>query len=231
MLDKPITIDQQLEAVLKDDSISNEKKKLFQKKVNEHNELLMKIKNEKTKSEGNQKEGTISALATSYSGSLAVPYFKQETSYWCGPATTKQTVHFFNGYSSSQSTIATAIGTTTAGSVLSDMVKYVNSQQSTINYLIITAPSEELIQSIARYTITGNEPAIARLKIVKGGSWIYSSAGHYMNVTGYSNYGSSVRVTDPYIGWINPSSNGSYYVTSNELYTATITHFAQQISY
>lgn len=221
MTDKPITIEEQEQALIKDSSISSEKKSKFLKKFEAYKELKRKTNN----------MASIQSTNDPSSGYISVPYFKQEKNYWCGPATTKQTLQYISGSSSSQAVIAKAIGTTTDGSNLSDMVSYLNNNQSNKNYVIVTDPSEDLIQGIAKVIVDDQAPAIGRLAFKKGGNWEYSTRGHYLNITGYSNGGSSIRVTDPYIGWISPSSSGSYYVTSNEVYIATKDHFARQISY
>ena len=177
----------------------------------------------------------VSPMTNDFSGFLNVPYRQQETNYWCGPATTQQTLTYINGYANSQSSIANAIGTTSSGSDLASMVPYINNHESRNYYIIVTSPSESLIQSIAEYGVRSSAPPIGRLKIQQGGNWEYSSSGHYMNISGYTGYGDYIRVTDPYIGWVDPTiannSNGSYFVTSNEFYTATANHWAHQISY
>lgn len=222
MNDPNITLEDQEQSLL-NAATSEEDKNKIKNRFEEHYDLV-----EKSKKGSNE----VSPLLTNDpSGTLSVPYFKQEKSYYCGPATTKQTVHFINGSSSTQGTIASAIGTTTDGSNLFDMVNYINNEQSHHDYLIINNPDEPLIQSIAEYAVRNDSPAIGRLKIAKGGNWAYSSVGHFLNVSGYSDYGRKIRITDPYIGWVQPSSSGSYYVTSNEFYTATNNHFADQISY
>ena len=218
MTDKPITIEEQENAVLNDRSLSYEEKTRFLQRIQEHKDLI---------------NGDIITpqVANDPSGSIAVPYFKQDNSYYCGPATTKQTVHFIKRTSSSQATIATAIGTTTAGSNLTDMMTYINNNQTRRDYIIVTNPSEDLIQSIVEYSVRNLAPTVCRLKIATGGNWLYSSSGHYMNLSAFTNYGANIQVCDPYLGWVTSTSTGKYYVTSNEIYTATANHFAHQIMY
>ena len=228
MVNSAVTIEQQEADVLNDSSLSAAKKILFKKKFETHRLFLAKDLARNL----NKLDSLVTINATTNpSGTIAVPYYKQENSYYCGPATTRQTVSFIKGSASSQSVIASAIGTTTAGSDLTPMKNYLNSVQSRNAYVITTSPSESYIQFIAEYGVTESAPPMARLKIVKGGNWLYPSAGHFMNVSGYKSYGSSIRVTDPYIGWVVAGHVGSYYVTSAELYTATATHFAHQMSY
>lgn len=227
MTDVSMTLEEQEQILLEEPNLSEQQKNMIKEKFAFHKELVETIK-----SKEKSKKDSVSTLTTNNpSGTISVPYFKQETNYWCGPATTKQSIHFINASSSSQATIAQAIGTTTAGSDLLSQVNYLNKNQSRNAYMIVNSPSEALIKSIAEYAVRKPAPAIGRLKIAKGGNWAYSSAGHFLNVSGYSSYGSSIRVTDPYIGWITPSSTGSYFVTSAEFHTATKNHFANQISY
>ena len=54
---------------------------------------------------------------------------KQETSYWCVAASTQAALLHLTGTTISQSTIATAIGTTTSGAKLSEARKYLNNMQ------------------------------------------------------------------------------------------------------
>lgn len=219
MTDSPISIEEQEASILNDVNISENQKALF----------LQKFKDYKKMKSGNK--GISPMVANTKSGFLSVPYFEQETGYYCGPATTKQTIEYINGASQSQSTIASAIGTTKDGSNLTDMKNYINREQGRHAYIIVTSPSEDLIQNIVEYSVRNGAPTVARLKIAKGGNWAYTTSGHYMNLTGFKNYGANIRVTDPYIGWIQSSSSGSYYVTSNEIYTATINHKSKQMMY
>ena len=228
MVNSAVTIEQQEADVLNDSSLSAAKKILFKKKFETNRLFLAKDLARNL----NKADSMVTINATSNaSGTIAVPYYKQQNSYYCGPATTRQTVSFIKGSASSQSVIATAIGTTTAGSDLTPMKNYLNNVQSRNAYVITTSPSESYLQFIAEYAVSESSPSMARLKIAKGGNWQYSTNGHFMNISGYKSYGGYIRVTDPYIGWVQTSSSGTYYVTSRELYVATANHFAHQISY
>lgn len=52
-----------------------------------------------------------------------------------------------------------------------------------------------------------------------------------MNANGCDNYGNKIYVTDPNIQRVDKNASGSYYVTIDELYNATVNHFAQQMAY
>jgi len=161
---------------------------------------------------------------------LGVKLFTQDTSYYCGPATVKQTLHYINGSSPSQSTIASGIGTTTAGSALQPMVNYINSRINS-RYVIVSKPSKNRILQMVEYGVDNYMPVICRLKFSRGGSWKYTTGGHFLNAHGYNSYGDEIVLTDPYIQWIDSSAGGSYWVSLTELHTATQSHFAQEMAF
>ncbi len=167
---------------------------------------------------------------------ISVPVCKQETSYYCGPATVQQVLKFNNGVSdtTTQAAIAKAIGTTTSGSTLSPMLPYIREHTTYgfVGYQIYKNPSiEQMRYLIAKTVYFDYGPPIARIVFKKTGNWPYSTNGHYLNVSGYdykneSNLSASnnrVRLTDPNIQRVNPSSDGSYWVTLSEIHTATAT--------
>lgn len=189
------------------------------------NDLLMK----KAAIESSQSRANIAAT---YSAStISVTYYKQETSYYCGPATTKQTIQYMNGKSDTQSTIAKALGTTENGTDGTKIVEYLNGKQSRVYWTIADDTSTSGLQTRISHAIAGDtkRPPIARTKFSKGGNWKYSTAGHFLNISGYTNNMEKVRITDPNIGRVDSSSSGSYYVTMKEIRDAIINHFAQHM--
>lgn len=161
-----------------------------------------------------------------YAATLSVPYFKQEQRYYCGPATTKQSMHYLIKSSPSQASIASDLGTTTDGTDGLQIVKYLNNNTS-YHYIVSSGSDKESMRMNIFYAMTETKaPPVLRLKFSQGGSWRYSTNGHFMNASGINDGGSRIRVTDPFIGWIDPSSTGSYYVTMDELHLATTNHFA-----
>lgn len=169
--------------------------------------------------------------------SLDVTVYKQEEKYYCGPATTKQTMKFLTGSADSQSTIAKALGTTTEGTDGLRIVSYLNSKQSKVRYTVQTNPSVDQLKSwqqsgFNRIYMGGNmytnlKPHIARVKLAQGQDWAYSTNGHFFNVTGYSANQAKTRISDPNIQRVQPSSTGHYLVTYTALYNATKNHFAK----
>ncbi|MCQ4935561.1 MULTISPECIES: C39 family peptidase [Anaerotignum] len=172
------------------------------------------------------------ARSASSGGALGVKVFTQEEEYYCGPATVKQTLHYINGYSSSQKSIANAIGTTPAGSNLEPMVEYINDNKDYgSTYVIISQPSKSKILRMVEYAVDHETPVVCRLRFKRTGSWEYKTNGHFLNANGFNSYGDEILLTDPNIKNVRPSAGGSYWVTLNELYNATNDHFAQEMAY
>ena len=168
-----------------------------------------------------------------FDASLNVPYFKQETTYWCGPATARQTIQFLNRTTpASQSQIATSMGSTTAGSDMDQVINYIN-RNTNYNYIKASANNKENMRMNFYWAMTETiAPPILRIRINnRVGNWTYTTQGHFLNATGISRTGNMVRVTDPYIGWINPSSSGSYWVTFDEVHAATVAHTNQHYAW
>lgn len=159
---------------------------------------------------------------------LEVPLHTQETDYYCGPATTLQTLEYHGSYGHTQTSLARDLGTTSNGTDGLNIVDVLNTNQNKVYYIVVNLSTKENMMGSLISSIAGiSSPAVLRLNITKGGNWIYESKGHFMNVSGVSDTYSVVRVTDPFIQWKDSSSTGSYYVTSDEVYTAIDNHFAR----
>ena len=154
---------------------------------------------------------------------LAVPLFVQENSYYCGPASVKQIVHFFKGSSSSQATYASLLGTTSAGT---DMTKIAPVLQSKAGrgYIMSdivnqTTWSNRIVTNIA----TTKWPVMLDIK-TNGLQWAYATDGHFLDICAIMRDGSTlthVYFTDPHYKYPN-----SAYQRSVELaYRANANHF------
>lgn len=177
----------------------------------------------------------VSACSTVTKHTFGMTQCEQVESFFCGPATVQQTLLQLVGsvFRATQYEIANDIGTTCKGSVLSNMCDYVNDNNEFCYYIIVTNPTLDGMKNILTCDIPSYVPIMCRLKIVKGGNWIYDSSGHYMNANGFDFSGTTdmVYVTDPWVTVVDPTHNGSYWITLEELHTATTTHFAQEIAY
>ena len=134
---------------------------------------------------------------------LNVTAFLQDNGHYCGPATVKQTLHYINGNSSSQSTYATALGTTTAGTDMTVIPCVLNNNQSSHDYVYSSFSNISTWITYLRSALSANVPAIADINTI-GSVWPYETTGHFVNLSGL-NYDSedgpglnTVLVTDPY---------------------------------
>lgn len=203
--DKPQTAYEQYQEMLNDSSFSTEECQDFYTKM--------------FGSTGQNTKATTITMKV-----LAVPYYKQETNYYCGPATARQTVAFFNGSAESQDTIWSKVKADTENSTVGDKLKnYVNDKQSKNTYGLKYPSSASVLSEDIYDDLNRDVPVILWVKVTKGGNWLYTtSGGHFLNASGINTGGSLVEVTDPYIGWVSGSySSGKYWVTSQEAYSAT----------
>lgn len=228
---EPITLDQQLENVINSEEI-NEGQKL---------KVISKINSAKEINEG-QENSIVTRASNTYNCTRSIPYYKQQNSYYCGPATTKQSLQYLKGTSPSQSTIASSLGTTTSGTDGTKIVEYLNNNQSSNYYVIVEPTSQSAMESTIYSGLTNfNAPPILRVKITSGQvstqhpqSWYYTTNGHFMNISGqYTVNGSTIyQVTDPYIEYKASSiTSGKYRINSSAVYTSTMNHFAHHFYY
>ncbi|MFR6247183.1 MAG: C39 family peptidase [Romboutsia timonensis] len=210
-----ITIEDQIEQVKNNDNLSQKDKEEFLSKL------------EETK---------IMPYATSVVGvTKSVPYYKQETSYYCGPATTKQTLQYVKGSSPTQKTIANSLGTTTNGTDGTKIVSYLNANQSKIKYIIAKPSSQDNFTTLVNAALRSyNSPPILRVKYLSGDGWPYTTNGHFLNISGQRMNGTKIehRLTDPYIQWKQPNvTSGTFYRDSAITYKGIKNHFAQHFYY
>lgn len=169
---------------------------------------------------------------------LSVPFCHQKYDFYCGPATVQQILRFYGDYATTQGQIATAIGTTESGSSLKPMIDYI-ANRGYVSYQVVKNPSfYDLYLLVGNAIYTYNTPPIGRISFKKGGNWRYTTNGHFLNVSGYDytyqDYDlkeCEIRVTDPFIQWVDKSSNGYYWVMLTEFHQATIGSRSQEFAY
>jgi hypothetical protein len=176
-------------------------------------------------------EITPMSLPDGYYKTIAVPSFEQQTSYWCGPATTKQVLHYLNGSSSSQSTIASGLGTTTAGTDFSLVDNYLNSKQSKNYYVYSSSLSYGTWSDHVNYGLDHNYPVVLDLEIYPSYMPKYTThiAGHILNVSGADSRFSpaQIRLTDPYDQGNRGVTLGNVWHSHKGVYDANMDHFRQ----
>lgn len=176
---------------------------------------------------------------------LSVPAYTQETNYYCGPATTRQTLGYLGmivpgSYSPpSQSTIAAAIHTTTNGTEWYNITAYINTfsfMGIPNNYIEYVPSSKSDMETVIYSALTQTNPTPPILQVKTNGySSVmgYSTLGHYMNVSGMKteNGVNYYQITDPYRGRLSPAQSAKYDMTTDDVWTITQNHWAKHFLY
>ncbi|MCR4695606.1 MAG: C39 family peptidase [Pseudobutyrivibrio sp.] len=138
--------------------------------------------------------------AQGFAMSLPVTHFKQETSYYCGPATTKQTIYYLGGGNYSQSTLAKELQTTSSGTVMGNIPTIINKHLPGKGYAMRTIPGNQSTYASQIYTaLTSGKPVVIDIIASKSDGWPYNTNGHFLNISGVScgTQGNYITVTDP----------------------------------
>lgn len=168
---------------------------------------------------------------------INTPMLKQETNYWCGPATTLQTLSA-TGKSGgeTQSSIASKLGTTSAGTDGLNIVNLLNNKG--LSYAVRSADDATLLWSDFLLSIERQAPPVLRVSFSSGEGWDYSTSGHYMSVCGVTaNEGGgsatneSAYIVDPYIKWIKPNAGDNYDKSIPKVFQAIKNHWASHYYY
>ncbi len=116
--------------------------------------------------------------------------YEQETSYWCGPATIKQAVHWINGSSASQQTYATRMGTnSSSGTYVYKMRNEMNYRQSEHSYVytdVSTLDNEWDLWTIVTQDVWEDRVPVI-IHALTDVLYMYNgrNLGHYITITGY----------------------------------------------
>lgn len=172
-----------------------------------------------------------SANSSNYSYTLDVPYQEQAEDYFCGPATTRQTLLFFDvsnvpdQYDIADDLYVTEdLGVPDAGY----MIDYINS------YIPDESPYAEehpvdMDDMVLSFKVACRSygPPILRIKATSTSNWPYTTNAHYLNVSGAYKSGSyySFQLTDPFIGWVTSTSTGKYTSSAEDVYDVVTTHW------
>lgn len=167
---------------------------------------------------------------------ISVPSFKQETYYYCGPATIKQVVHFLTGSSQSQATYASQLGTTpNAGSVFSLVDDILNNNQKKVVYHYGSIGTYDNWANTIKRSLEKNHPPILDLQISPSYMPKYSSVvqGHILNVSGINTttVPFQVRLTDPFDEGGRGVTLGNVWHPHKGVYDANNAHFRQAMIY
>ena len=145
--------------------------------------------------------------------------YDQTTSYYCVPASVQGILRYINGSTDSQSTIATALGTSSqTGTDITLVPTYLNSKQSK-NYYIWVNRTSNLLYSTKVNIDLYESPVMYRMVFSSSDGWAYSTSGHAMNACAIMSDESSVLLADPWMGYAGLGS-GSYTKSGSTVYNA-----------
>lgn len=167
---------------------------------------------------------------------IAVPSYKQTTSYYCGPATIKQVVQFLKGSSLAQSSYASQLGTTSsAGSDFSLVDNVLNNNQTKKTFVYGNIGTYDNWANRIKTSLTNNYPVVLDLKITPSYMPKYTRniAGHILNVSGVNTTSTpfQVRLTDPFDEGGRGVTLGNVWHPQKGVYDANNAHFRKAFIY
>lgn len=133
---------------------------------------------------------------------LNVSAFKQDNSYFCGPASAQMVIHYLTSTKYSQSTLASSMGTTSAsGTYVYKMAAELKSR--TGKPYAYTTTSQKNLGNALIYSIDQNMPLVFHVNTKTLNSNYSFSNGHYVVGNGYS-YGASGSSGYSNVNYIDP---------------------------
>ncbi|MBD5111393.1 MAG: hypothetical protein HDT42_02485 [Ruminococcaceae bacterium] len=227
-----VILEDRLEEIKNDDSMSEEEKQRHIEKI----EYLIEVRD----SNSGISTYTTSTYKSPYSSKiLNVPYCKQKFDYWCGPATVEQTYKFLNRNNAPpQESIASGLSVPENGGCdTQPILNYLNAGLGTSYEQFWLSSNATLFDGSVKLiceSVNNGYPPILWVKVLgtpgdgrkdinDTTKWPYHTKGHYLNISGYSKYGETIQMTDPWLGWVPgyEYDGGKYYVDSSVVYTVS----------
>ena len=170
---------------------------------------------------------------------LSVPRYAQETGYYCGPATVKEIIHYFNGSSQTQAQYAATLGTTTNGTTMTVipgvLTNAIGSDMNQYYYDDTWTTFSQWATRIMTAIDEGN-PVVVDVNASAGYTSIpYTGNGHYLAVIGYiydtqTHTLTDVKVADPSTACNSYyTSQGYLWYTASDLFNANAAHWRRAI--
>lgn len=204
-----ISIEEQIDIISNDPTLSENERTIAL-------ELLLNANSES--------ESRPPMLRSVYERNLSVPFYRQETDWWCGAASVKQIVNYYNGSSSSQNHIVnntSAYINNSSGHRVTDSTLLTNYIKSCTGkqYVHFYPSSESTFRQNVKNSIYANRPLLIGYKPSTSNGFPYTAGDHFSVVSGIieqDHYGPPlIQITDPYITWKSSSSyhsRGTYHV-------------------
>lgn len=164
----------------------------------------------------------ITPYATTWNHLSGFTIYKQSESYYCVVASCKAAMQYLTGDSDSQSTIASALGTTTSGTPFSNAKTYLNDHQTANTYVSRAATTEQSTMESNFYSAinTYDAPPLISVKLSTTNGWAYNTSGHTMCISGARSDKAYFRIADPYIQWVDSDASMFYSKSSSSIHTA-----------
>lgn len=175
---------------------------------------------EKFSDEGD--ESGVTPHATTWSYLPGFTMYKQSTSYYCVVASCKAAMQYLTGSSDSQSTIASALGTTTTGTPFANAKKYLNDHQSENAYISKAASTSQSTMASNFYSAINSydAPALISVKLSTTNGWAYNTSGHTTCIYGARSDKEYFAIADPYIQWADSNASMYYNKSASRIHTA-----------
>ena len=115
---------------------------------------------------------------------LSVPVFRQETKYWCGPASVQMIVKYKTGKKVSQSTLASYMNTNKSGTYVYQIARGLNKYTSS-NFYGYKTVYQKGIYEATKESVNKNYPIVGNVMTKALNSAYKFNSGHYVVITGY----------------------------------------------
>ena len=157
---------------------------------------------------------------------MDVPVYTQINGYYCGPATVKEVLQYYNGTSSSQKTYAKELGTTKDGTDMTKIPDVLNNHENKNNYLYNQFDSWSDWDRYVKFDMENNYPTVIDINSSKCKFWRYKTTGHYMCISGYDDSGSTTYayVADPHNRY-----SGTYEYNADYVYEVNNDHWRHAV--
>lgn len=176
---------------------------------------------EKLNDDGNN-ESEIQLYATTWNYLTGFTAYKQSTNYYCTVASCKAAIQYLTGSSDSQSTIASALGTTSSGTKFGNAKTYLNNNQSSNTY--VSKASDTSLTTMKSNFYSGintyDAPPLISVKLSTSNGWAYNTSGHTMCISGARSDKEYFRIADPYIKWVDSSASMFYSKSASKIHDA-----------
>ncbi len=163
---------------------------------------------------------------TTWSHLFGITAYYQETNYYCVPASCKTAMQYLTGTSSSQSTIASALGTTTGGTPFGNARTYLNNNQNVCVYVSkgvntnITTMKNDFYNSVVFF----DDPPLISVEFYTTSGWDYDTDGHTMCIGSARNDKEYFKLLDSFIQWKVPNASMYYSKSASDIHSAISAH-------